>query len=209
MSGLTLYSMPSSGNSYKARLLLSLLGRDYTHVPCEADTPALQQAKSEGHAPLGKLPVLELPDGTHLPESNAILWFLARGTAFLPEDPLAEAQILAWMFFEQNRHEPVIAVRSALRSYPHRAAEATAERMESLLQDGHTILQLLDDALADTPWLAGESCSIADIALYAYTHTAGSRGGFDMDRFPHVTAWCARIAALPGYEPLDPSQQGA
>lgn len=204
MSKLTLYSMPSSGNSYKIRLLLALLGRDYVHVPCETGTPAVAEAQAAGHLPLGKLPVLHLEDGTKLSESNAILWYLAQGTDWLPGDPLAQAQMLAWMFFEQNRHEPVIAVRAALRCYPHRAAAATPERMAALLDEGHAILGLLEDALRPGPYLMGAAPTLADIALYAYTHSADTRGGYDLDRFPAIRAWCGRIAALPGHEPLMP-----
>ncbi|HAW47801.1 MAG TPA: glutathione S-transferase, partial [Roseovarius sp.] len=103
MTDLTLYSMPSSGNSYKVRLLLALEGRRYRHVPIETNTPELAEAKAAGHLPLGKLPTLHLPDGTILTESNAILWYLGHGTGWVPEGALAQAQMLAWMFFEQNR----------------------------------------------------------------------------------------------------------
>lgn len=199
---LTLYSMPSSGNSYKIRLLLSLLERDYVHVPCETNTPELAAAQAAGHLPLGKLPVLHLENGTKLSESNAILWYLAQGTDWSPADPLAQAQMLAWMFFEQNRHEPVIAVRAALRSYPHRAAAATPDRMAQLLSDGYEILGILDAALIPGPYLMGRTPTLADLALYAYTHSADTRGGYDLDRFAGIRAWCERIAALPGHVPL-------
>jgi len=202
MTDLTLYSMPSSGNSYKVRLLLALLDRPYRHVPCEANSPALAQAKADGHLPLGKLPALHLPDGTILSESGAILWYLGQGTPWVPDAPLAQARMLAWMFFEQNRHEPVIAVRASLKCYPHLADQATPAVMARLADDGHAILAIMEDALAHGPWFAGDTPTLADIALYGYTHTAGSRGGFDMARFPRLTAWCARIAALPGYQGL-------
>ena len=199
MTDLTLYSMPSSGNSYKVRLKLALEGRAYSHVPIETNTPELAEAKAAGHLPLGKLPALHLPDGTILTESNAILWYLGQGTAWMPEGALEQAQMLAWMFFEQNRHEPVVAVRASLATYPHLAHEATPERMAGLLDEGHAILSLMEDALDARDWICGPSPTLADISLYAYTHTAGSRGGYDMTRFPHLTEWCARMAALPGY----------
>lgn len=203
MTELTLYSMPSSGNSYKVRLLLALSGRAYTHVPCEAGSVALSEAKAEGKAPLGKLPVLHLPDGRVLNESNAILWFLGAGTDWMPSDPFDQAQMLAWMFFEQNRHEPVIAGRAALRCYPDRAALATSDRMTSLLDEGHALLALMEDGLQGRDWFCEAGPTIADIALYGYTCTADTRGGFDMARFPALRAWCARIAALPGHITLE------
>ena len=204
MTQLTLYSMPSSGNSYKVRLLLALLGRDYVHVACEMRSADLDAARAAGHLPLGKLPALHLPDGTVLSESNAILWYLAQGTDWVPDDPLQQAQMLAWMFFEQNRHEPVIAIRASLNSYPHLRAEATPEVMERLLHDGHAILRIMEDAIAARDWFVADRPTLADIALYGYTHTAGTRGGFDMGRFPAIGAWCARVAALPGYQGLFP-----
>lgn len=203
MTQMTLYSMPSSGNSYKVRLLLALQGRAYRHVPCEAGSDALAQAKAEGKAPLGKVPVLHLADGQVLNESNAILWYLGTGTTWVPTDPLAQAHMLSWMFFEQNRHESVIAVRAALRCYPHRAAQATPERMATLLDEGHAILALMEDALAGQDWFCGAGPTLADIALYGYTCTADTRGGYDMARFPRITEWCGRMAALPGHVTLD------
>lgn len=199
MTDLKLYSMPSSGNSYKVRLLLALMGRSYTHVALEDGSTELAAAHENGDLPMGKLPVLVLADGTQLPESNAILHYLAEGTDWLPNDPLARARVLGWMFFEQNRHEVTIAVRASLRMYANRAHLATPERLEDLLNAGHTVLQVMEDQLSDHDWLEGNAPSIADIALYAYTHTAEERGGFDMARFPAINTWLARIAALPGY----------
>jgi glutathione S-transferase len=206
MPDLTLYSMPSSGNSYKVRLLLALLGRDYTHVPCEAESEALKVANSDGALPMGKMPTLHLPDGRILTESNAILVYIAQGTAWMPEDSFDHARMLAWMFFEQNSHEPVIAVRAALRSYPHRANAATPERMADLLTQGTAILARMDDALAGRNWLVTDSPSLADIALFGYTSTAESRGGFDLAPFANVRAWIARMDALPGAVSLDGTQ---
>ena len=202
MNDFTLYSMPSSGNSYKVRLMMALTGRSYRHVPLESNSAELEAAKTSGTLPLGKLPVLVLPDGTALTESSAILWYLAQNTDFLPKNALAQARVLEWMFFEQNRLEPVIAVRASLRSYPHLADQATPERMETLRHDGTALLSLLDTALGKTQWLTGDTASIADIALYGYVHSSGTRGGYDMDAFPHIQDWCARISSLPGYVSL-------
>lgn len=197
-----LYSMPSSGNSYKVRLLLALLGREASLIDVEYDSPALAEAHAGARLPFGKAPVLVLEDGTALPESNAILCWLGEGTRFVPEDPLARAQMLAWMFWEQNQHEGVIAVRAALLNYSHRKTEATPERLAELLRRGQALLQLMDTHLGTRNWLVGDAPSLADICLYAYTHSAESHGGFDLAPFPALRAWLARIEALEGFVPL-------
>ena len=196
---LTLYSMPSSGNSYKARLMLALLGLPYRHVGMEYLTPELDAAHAEGTLPFAKLPVLELEDGTRLPESNAILCYLADRTDWMPADRLARAEVLAWMFWEQNQHEGVIAVRAALLTYPHRAHLATPERLAELLERGHALLTMMEARLSGNDWLVGEGPTVADLCLYAYTHTAEEKGGFGLVPFPGVRAWLDRVAALPRY----------
>ncbi len=198
-----LYSMPSSGNSYKVRLLLALLERGCEIVDIEDDSTALAAAKASGALPFGKAPVLHLDDGRILAESNAILCWLGEGTRFVPVDAFERATMLSWMFWEQNQHEAVIAVRGSLNFYPSRRHLATPGRMADLLQRGHGLLAIMERRLAAADWLAGEAMSLADIALYGYTVTAGARGGFDMARFPAINAWLARIAAQPGYEGLD------
>ena len=198
-----LYSMPSSGNSYKVRLLLALLGRDCEIVDVEYQTEALDQARAQGRLPFGKAPVLELDDGRLLPESNAILWWLGEGTRFVPADAFARAEMASWMFWEQNQHEAVIAVRGALAYYPHRRALATPERMAELLERGHALLQIMEDRLDGRDWLVGDGPTLADLCLYSYTHTAGSRSGFDMARFPALNRWLDRVAGLPGYVGLE------
>ncbi|WP_378942042.1 glutathione S-transferase family protein [Paracoccus sp. R86501] len=193
-----LYSMPSSGNSLKVRILLALTGAAARIVDCDYGSEALAQAKADGVLPYGKVPALVLDDGQVLAELNAILWYLGEGSAFVPADAVIRAQMLGWMFWEQYNHEPVIAVRQALVSYSHRAADATPERLADLLDRGHALLQVMEDRLTHHDWLAGDMVSLADICLYGYTCTAGSRGGFDMDSFPAVGRWLDRIAALPG-----------
>ena len=202
MPELTLFSMPSSGNSYKARLMLSFLRLPYTHVGLEYGTPELAEAHATGKMPLAKLPVLVLADGTPLPESNAILCYLADGTSWMPKNPVTRAQALGWMFWEQNQHEGVIAVRAALQVYEHRRHLATPERMAELLSRGQDLLGQMDAHLTDREWFAGDGPTVADIALYAYTHSAGTLGGFDLDPFANVTAWLDRFRGLPGYVAL-------
>lgn len=203
MTDLTLYSMPSSGNSYKARLLLALLGRRYVHIGMEYETEALAEAHANGTLPLGKLPVLVLADGTAIAESNAILCYLAEGTDWMPTDPVDRAHVLGWMFWEQNQHEGVIAVRAALQVYKSRAHLATPERLAELLDTGYGLLKMMDTHLEGQDWLVGTKPSIADLSLYAYTHSAETKGGFELSRFPNINRWLANIAALPGYVTLD------
>ena len=199
MADLTLYSMRSSGNSYKVRLMLAHLGLPYRLVGGEYGSEGLAAARAAGRMPLGKLPVLELPDGRLLAESNAILCYLAEGTSWLPADPFARAQVLAWMFWEQNQHEGTIAVRAALLHYPHRAAQATPERLAALLEAGNVVLGQMEAHLAGQDWLAGAGPTVADLCLYAYTHSAGTRSGYDMAAFPAIRAWLDRVSALPGH----------
>ena len=199
---LTLYSMPSSGNSYKARLMLAHLGLDYEHVGMEYETEALAKAHAEGRLPLGKLPVLVTERGEAIPESNAILCYLAQGTPWMPEDPVTRAHALGWMFWEQNQHEGVIAVRAAILSYDSRAHLRTPERLADLLERGQALLKRMDDHLASRDWLAGDAPSVADISLYAYTHSAETAGGFDLSGMPALRGWLGRVAALPGHVAL-------
>lgn len=203
MTDLTLYSMPSSGNSYKVRLLLALMGKDYMHIGMEYETAELADAHAKGRLPMGKLPVLILKDGTAIPESNAILYFLAEGTDWMPDDPVERARMLGWMFWEQNQHEGVIAVRAALRTYASRAHLATPARMAELLEAGHALLHHMDTFLDGRQWFVGSSPTIADVSLYAYTHSAGKKGGFEMERYPNIARWLEQLAALPGYVTLD------
>ncbi|MEL6437010.1 MAG: glutathione S-transferase family protein, partial [Pseudomonadota bacterium] len=153
--------------------------------------------------PDGKVPLLELGDGRTLRESNAILTYFALGTGYLPDDRFAFARTMQWMFFEQYSHEPAIAVRSGILAYDDRAHLRTADVLDPLLDKGHAAIATMDRQLAQTPYLAGAAMTVADICLYAYTHSAGAKGGFDMDRFPAVNDWLARIAAHARHVPLD------
>ncbi|OOY04168.1 glutathione S-transferase family protein [Thioclava sp. F28-4] len=198
-----LYSMPSSGNSYKVRLLMALLGQSYDKIDVEYDTDALAEAHESGALPFGRAPALHLDDGRVLAESNAILTYLGEGSRFIPEDRFVRAQMLSWMFWEQNQHEGVIAVRAAILCYPHRAHERTQETLDALEVRGHVLLGIMEQRLEQADWLAGDTMSLADICLYAYTHTAETRGGYDLEPFPALRRWLDRIAALDGYVGLD------
>lgn len=200
---LTLYSMPSSGNSYKVRLLLAHLGLNYRHVDAEYGNGVTTSAEFLAKNPKGKVPLLELSDGRLLSESNAILLYLAEGSPFLPEDAFARAIVHQWMFFEQNAHETSVAVRAAILTYPQRAHLRTADRLDPLLESGNQALAVMQTQLARTPWLTGDEPTVADFCLYGYTHSAESKGGFKLAQFPAIVAWLDRVAALPGHVPLE------
>ncbi|MBO0663408.1 glutathione S-transferase family protein [Jiella sp. MQZ9-1] len=198
---ITIYGMPDSGNCYKPRLLCALTGQTFQHVTVSMIDGGTRRPAYLAKNANGKVPLLELGDGRLLPESNAILWFLGEATAFVPADAFARAEMLSWMFFEQYSHEPAIAVRRSLMIHPHRAEAATPERLAETLVGGEAALRVMEARLAAQDWLAGSGPSLADIALYAYTHVA-EEGGFELTTFPAVSAWLARVAALPGYQPM-------
>lgn len=199
---LTLYSQSDSGNCYKPRLLLAKLGRPFDHVTVSSLDGSTRSPDYLAKNPNGKVPLLELEDGRFLAESNAILLHLAEGTRFLPQDAYERALTYQWLFFEQYSHEPYIAVRRALLVYPERAREATPDRLAATLAGGEKALSVMETQLVKTPFLAGDSYTVADIALYAYTHEA-HRAGFAMDRYPAVQAWLKRVAEDEGHVPLD------
>jgi len=198
---LVLHDFLDSGNGYKARLLMALLGIPYRLVEHDILKGATRTPAFLSKNPNGRIPLLELEDGGFLPESGAILYYLAQGTRFWPADRLAQAEVLQWMFFEQYSHEPYVAV---LRAWKHVGFGTTPERLArvpELEAKGHAALAVMERHLAGRDWFVGEHCSLADLALYAYTHVA-DEGGFDLAGYPRLRAWLGRIAALPGYVPI-------
>ncbi len=197
---LRLYDYLPSGNGYKVRLLLRRLGLPYELVELDVMKGETRTPEFLALNPNGRIPALRLEDGPVLAESNAILFYLAEGTPFLPSSRLGRAQALQWMFFEQYSHEPFIAVARFIRHLlpPGHPREAELPR---LLERGNAALAVMEGQLASRSFLVGESCSIADLALYAYTHVA-DEGGFDLSPYPAVRAWLARVAAEPGHVPI-------
>ena len=197
---LRLYDYLPSGNGYKVRLLLHQLDIPFERVELdivkgETRTPAFL-AKN----PNGRIPTLELEDGTCLPESNAILWYLAEGTPFLPEERLARAQVLSWMCFEQYSHEPNIATTRFILTHlpPDTPRRAEIPRRREL---GYAALDVMERHLENREFFVGNRYSIADIALYAYTHVA-HEGEFDLSRFVAIRRWLARVERQSGYTPI-------
>jgi glutathione S-transferase len=196
-----LYDSPVSGNCYKVRLLLAHLG-----IPFERRTVDVVD-RSNREELLGRLnpgltvPTLVLDDGRPLGESGAILWFFGEGTRFVPDDPYERAQVLQWLFFEQYQLEPTIAVVRFWIAYSGRPEEFEPQR-EAKVKGGERALRRLDGHLADREYLVGESLTLADIALYGYTHVA-EEGGFSLEPYAQVRAWLRRVASEPGHVPID------
>jgi glutathione S-transferase len=195
---LTLYSQQVSGNAYKPRLLMAQLAIPFRIVEMNTYDGSTRKPEFLVKNPIGRVPLLEFPDGRRLAESNAILLHLSEGTRFVPADPFDRAKMYEWMFFEQYSHEPAIAVRRSILNAPERAHMRTADRLGPLLEKGNQALTVMETRLARADWLAGDRYSVADIALYAYTHVA-EEGGYDLALYPGVRAWIARVAAEPGH----------
>ena len=194
-----LFDNLDSGNGYKVRLLLAQLGRPYEWTNLDLDAGASRTPEFLKRNPNGRIPTLELEDGTHLAESNAILFYLAEGTPFLPATRFERALVLQWMCFEQYSHEPNIAT---VRFWLHTGLDDERRAMLPLKRRlGHDALAVMDGHLRARSFSVGERYSIADIALFAYTHVAGE-GGFDLAPYAAVRAWLDRVRAQPGHVPI-------
>jgi len=198
--GIRLYGMSGSGNCWKPAALMRLLGqgfewREVDILRGESRTPEFLALN-----PNGRVPLLDLGDGRRLAESNAMLVYLAEGTPYLPEDRFQRAKVFEWLFFEQYSHEPYIAT---VRFWVHllHQAEAHAARIRDAMPKGYAALGVMEQQLQRTAFLVGAAPSIADLALFAYTHVA-DEGGFDLEPFPAIGAWMQRLRALPGFVPM-------
>lgn len=204
MSDLILHEYASSGNCYKIRLTAAHLGiplerRDYDIMAGETRSAAFLGGVDAN----GRIPVLQVGDD-YLPESGAACVYLADGSRLIPADRYDRADMFRWMFWEQYSHEPNIATLRFWRVYVGEAALSDLQRSQIPAKQaaGEAALALMDGHLARTPFFIGDRLTLADIALYAYTHMAQS-GGFDLARYPAVTAWLGRVAAEPGHIPID------
>jgi len=197
-----LHSAPRSGNSYKVRLLLGLLGTRYEIINYdtkggETHAPAFLESVN----PEGKVPVLELEDGTMLPESGAILLYLAEGTSYLPEERLERAQVLRWMFFEQYSLLPNLSRPRLWRMWEVEITPQREAELEQYFEQGYRALSVMEQHLSDREFFVGDRSTVADVALYVYPSVA-PEGGFDLESYPAVRVWLDRVSALPGYVPL-------
>ena len=195
----TVYGMKASGNCYKLQLLLEQLRRDYRWVEVDSVNGQTRTPEFLAKNPNGKVPLLELADGRRLAESNAILCYLAEGSALLPGAAWPRAQVLQWLFFEQYSHEPYVAVaRFVARWLP--ADHPRHADLPKLRERGHQALGVMEQTLAQQDFLVASGYTVADIALYAYTHEAHV-GGIHLDGYPGIRAWLARVEAQPGFVP--------
>jgi len=191
----TVYGMKTSGNCYKVQLALEQLGQPYRWIEIDSAAGETRTPEYLARNPNGKVPLLELDDGRHLAESNAILCYLADGSPLLPDERWQRAQCLQWLFFEQYSHEPYVAVARFIclwlpEDHPRRA------ELPRLRERGEQALGVMEKHLATQPFFVAGGYSVADIALFAYTHAAAD-GGFDLSRYPAIEAWLGRVRSQP------------
>ena len=195
-----LYESRVSGNCYKVRLVLAHLGLPYERHELDV-VDRSDRAEVIGELnPALRVPTLVLDDGRPLAESGAIMWYFAEGTPLVPEDRYARAQVLQWLFFEQYSHEPYVAVARFWVSYA--GGPPSPEALEAKQRGGYAALDAMERHLRGRSFLVGDALTLADIALYAYTHVAGE-GGFELGGHPAIGAWLRRVAAAPGHVPID------
>lgn len=200
----TLFDFLPSGNGYKVRLTLKHLALPYELVEVDILKGESRTREFLARNPIGRIPTLRLPDGTFLGESLAILWYLAENSVLLPTARIDRARVLSWLSFEQYELEPNVATLRFWLRMLHRTEAQLGEKLTDKRERGMRALDVLNQGLKGASFLVGSRFSIADISLYAYTHVAGE-GGFDLDRFPHITAWMKRVADQPNHAPITSS----
>jgi glutathione S-transferase len=193
----TVFGMADSGNCYKVKLALEQLALAYRWVEVDSTRGETRTPEFLARNPNGKVPTMLLEDGASLPESNAILCYLAEGTPLLPADRLSRARVLQWMFFEQYSHEPYVAVARFILRYLPPDSPRRAE-LPRLQERGRQALGVMEQHLAKEPWFAAGRYTVADIALFAYTHRA-AEGGFDLKKYPAIQNWINRVSSQPRF----------
>ena len=208
----TLYSMQRSGNSYKARLALAQLDIPYRRVEIDILRGESRTPEFLAKNPSGQIPLLEVAPGRYIAESNAILWYVAGGTALAPEDRIDRAEALQWMFFEQHSLEPNLGAAHFWLTMIKGGRELQRHSLEDWMQEGYRALRVMENHLKQHRYFAADRYTIADIALYAYTHLA-HQCDYDLSGFPYIRAWLDRVAAEPGHvvmheQPADAAAAG-
>jgi glutathione S-transferase len=198
----TLYSMQRSGNSYKVRLALTQLGVPYRLVEVDILKGESRTPEFLAKNPNGQVPLLEVAPGRFIAESNAILWYVAGGTALAPDDRIDRADALQWMFFEQHSLEPNLGAAYFWLALVKGGRDLQQHALEDWLEEGNRALGVMENHLKLHRYFAADRYTVADIALYAYTHLA-HESDFDLSSFPYIRAWLDRVAAEPGHVPMD------
>jgi glutathione S-transferase len=193
----TLYGTAISGNCWKPAFMLRQRHLPFRWVEVDILRGGSRTPAYLAMNPNGRVPLLQLPDGRHLAESNAMLLHLGEGSSWLPLDAYARAKVYEWLFFEQYNHEPAIATVRFWVAYLNKAEE-WPDKIAETMAKGYAALGVMERQLQQTPFLVGESPTLADVALYAYTHVA-HEGGYKLDDYPAVQAWLARFSVLPGF----------
>lgn len=204
---ITAYGYSPSGNCWKVRQILEFTHRPFTWVEVNSNAGETRTPQFLALNPNGKIPIVQLDGGEVITESGAILMHFAEGTRFLPPPGLARTRVAEWLFFEQYSHEPYVAVARQYVSFLG-GKDKFADRLPMLWERGHKALKVMEATLSAHPYLANDSLSIADIALYAYTHVAGD-GDFDLSPYPGIRSWLARVAAEPGLTSIQPARTAA
>jgi glutathione S-transferase len=198
-----LYDYPPSGNGYKVRLALATLTIPYEYIPLDILAGQTRTPEFLAKNPNGRIPLLQLPDESYLAESNAILFYLAQGSDLWPKTTLDQAKVLQWMFFEQYSHEPNIAtVRYWISIKKISTKDPEYLQVEPKKLQGYAALSVMESHLKSNQYFVGNAYSIADIALYAYTHVA-QEGGFDLQSYPAISSWLKRVAGKPNHVKID------
>ena len=193
---LTLYDFMDSGNGYKVRLTLAALDMPYKLVECDILKGETRTPEFLARNPNGRIPTLQLEDGSFLAESGAIIWYLVDSTPLAPKDRKARAETLQWMFFEQYSHEPNIAVARFWKHYLPKLSPLQEMDLPNRMKGGYAALDVMETHLATRRFFVDDRFGLADIALYAYTHVA-YEGGFDLSKYANINAWMARVAGQP------------
>ena len=198
----TLYSDQRSGNSYKVRLALARLGIPFTLLEVDILQGASRTPEFLAKNPSGQVPLLEVAEGRYLAESNAILWYVAAGTPLSPESRIERAEALQWMFFEQHALEPNIGAAYFWLALVKGGRVLQTHALEDWMERGYGALQVMENHLKTNDYFAANQLTVADIALYGYTHVA-DRCDFDLSTFPAIRAWLRRVEQTPGFVSMD------
>lgn len=199
-----LYDYLPSGNGYKVRLVLSHLGIEHERIDLDILAGATRTPDFLAKNPNGRIPLLEVPGRGYLAESHAIISYLAEGSPLIPADTFERARMWQWMCFEQYNVEPNIATVRFWTAFLGKTRGELGEKLVEKKKSGYAALDVLEQGLLERPYLVADRYSLADIALYAYTHVA-HEGGFDLAPYPNIRAWCERVASQPGWKPITQS----